>query len=328
MKVVLFLICLYSAVKAATWPEQKTVKCAQDTKQKAMYGYMGFNPSLRTSPMVGMSVTVKWDALQYAPYNIKKKGGVYAAYTIKSKSGPSGYFGVQLKKSGQFLFSIWDGDRMSVDREAKKSSQLTWPLDMTHCKRNCQDCGMKHLKATKAKGITTGTQCKYQVKDMKVGDEYQLTLVRTKKTKTIRTKDYGGMPKAHEKIDEKDREITGGVWEVTARNVVTGEMITVGQILFEGDGSGMVRLGTFDEMIGCNGCNMIYHKDTRHSITIKQEDGVTRVPYKMKGKTGAPASICKQYYITGSKEDTSITFEGGPLTKKTFGADGKSHTIW
>ena len=57
---------------------------------------MTFNPSLKDVPMTSMNVTVRWDALQWAPHIDKKKGGVYMAYTIGTKGGPGGYFGVQL----------------------------------------------------------------------------------------------------------------------------------------------------------------------------------------------------------------------------------------
>ena len=48
---------------------------------------------------------------------------------------------------------------------------------------------------------------------------------------------------------------TGGVWKLEIENLKTKVKKDVGTILFEGDGSGMTRLGTFDEMIGCNKCN-------------------------------------------------------------------------
>ena len=74
--------------------------------------------------------------------------------------------------SGQFIFSIWDGDRTfrdkDGDKQIKKSSKLAWPIDMKNCKRNCQDCGMAALKEIGKKGFTTGTKCITKHASMKV----------------------------------------------------------------------------------------------------------------------------------------------------------------
>lgn len=72
---------------------------------------------------------------------------------------------------GQFIFSIWDEDRWSGSGENKKpkaSKKLTWPLYMRNCRRNCQDCGMQHLKPWQQKGLTTGTKCIMSYPKMKV----------------------------------------------------------------------------------------------------------------------------------------------------------------
>jgi len=61
---------------------------------------------------------------------------------------------------GQFIFSFWDGDRFvgsGASKEPVKASQLAWPVDLGRCKRNCQDCSLKHLRSLKKKGLTTGT---------------------------------------------------------------------------------------------------------------------------------------------------------------------------
>ena len=73
--------------------------------------------------------------------------------------------------TGQFIFSLWDGDRFvgsGSNKQPIKSSRLAWPIDLTNCKRNCQDCGIQHLKPLKELGLTTGTKCIVKYPDMKV----------------------------------------------------------------------------------------------------------------------------------------------------------------
>jgi len=281
-----------------------------------------------------MSVEIQWDDLEFAPYNKQKKGGVYAAYTLAQKDGAKGYLGVQITGTDErkkFLFSIWDGDRWEIHKGHKRpkpSSKLVWPMNMKICHRNCQDCALPDLRPWKKKGLTTGTQCYAKYPAMKKGDRFGITLEQTEKRLTINTKKFGGMPKGHAQFGEKDRNITGSVWSVNVEIVKTKEKIEVGKIMFEGDGRGMNHMGTFDEMIGCNGCNMIQHKDTRYGPIIYDDDGGTRTPIKMEGLTKQKNTICKRYHISGSKSHRSISFEGGPLTSKSFHKDDKYHKIW
>jgi len=341
MKTMMFTIIFFSLLLNGVqgsqpdtqWPDRITQHCTKNTKQTASYGFMKFLPDLNTKPLTKMEVEVQWDDLQFAPYNPHKKGGVYISYTIKQHKRQGGYLGAQLHASrGSFKFSIWDGDRWDSSaghhKQPKPSSQLVWPLNMDTCKRNCQDCGLPDLRPWKKKGLTTGTQCNVEHPTMKVGDRFHIRLERTDKQMTIDTKEYGGMPKAHAQFGETDRKVTGGVWMVTAANVKTNETIAVGKILFEGDGRGMDRLGTFDEMIGCNGCNMIQHKDTRYGPVVVGEDGVERKPVQMYGLTKPLHTLCKKYYVSGSKLLSSVSFESGPLTAKSWYMDNKRHRVW
>ena len=112
--------------------------------------------------------------------------------------------------------------------------------------------------------------------------------------------------------------LTGGVWVVKVTIIEgadAGETLTVGRIMFEGDGRGMNRLGMFDEMIGCVKCNAIHHKDTRFGPYVLSEDNSIRMPVKMFGKARAGKSrrACNKYSITGDRFDSSISFESGPL---------------
>ena len=122
--------------------------------------------------------------------------------------------------------------------------------------------------------------------------------------------------------------ISGSVWEVSAivvkgRN--RGRKISVGKILFESQEPGFNRLGTFDEMLGCNKCNAIYHKDTRYGPIVGADDGTTRKPERMVGITKYDSSTCKAYFISGSKDDSSISFESGPLTENR---STEKFTVW
>lgn len=97
--------------------------------------------------------------------------------------------------------------------------------------------------------------------------------------------------------------------------------------MLEGDGSGMNRLGTFDEMLGCNKCNAIQHKDTRYGPVVGANDRSFRIPEQVYGESKSDKSKCKGYNISGSKRDLSISFEGGPLTEDIF-SHTKYHKIW
>ena len=72
---------------------------------------------------------------------------------------------------GQFIFSIWDANRiekLNGGKKAIKSNKLAWPIDTRNCKRNCQDCGIASLQALKKQGLTTGTKCIKEHRSMKV----------------------------------------------------------------------------------------------------------------------------------------------------------------
>ena len=43
--------------------------------------------------------------------------------------------------------------------------------------------------------------------DMEAGDHFDITLEQTDQDMTIDTKKYGGMPKAHDNVGEKDRTV-------------------------------------------------------------------------------------------------------------------------
>lgn len=295
-----------------------------------MYGEFVFSPSLDKKPATDVSVSVIWEDIVQAPWR-SNAGGVYAAWTFGVKDGPAGYMGAQIKPhSGQFIFSIWDGNRWNGrghSKTPKASNQLVWPLDTTFCKRNCQDCALAELREWKRQGLTTGTKCLPLYPQMKTGGRFDIRLRRTRKRLTINTRDYGGMPAAHAKFGEKDREITGAEWVVEATDVQSGKTLKIGRLLFEGSGAGLKRLKMFDEMLGCNHCNDMYHRDTRYGPILADEDGAQRKPQAVKVRL-MKGSSCKQYRATGKKEDGSVTFEGGPGAVANFPGDGTQHSLW
>lgn len=335
LKCLMILATFISVIGATTWPSDSTQACAQPTKQKAMYGQMTWSPSLAKKPFTSFEVVTEWNDLQFNPKsNPHKNGGVYISYTTGVKDGPNGYFGVQIKADGgQFLFSFWDMDRFigtGHNKKPKKASKLVWPAYMKNCKRNCQDCGIVELRQWEQLGLTTGTQCFLKYDPMEVGDKYRIQLKQRKTQGSLNTKSYGGMPKAHQILGETDKNIVGGIWDVIAYDLQRGnKRIVVGSIIMEGDGAGMDQLGTFDEMLGCNKCNAVHHKDTRYGPKLGAADRSLRRPTKMTGLTKAGESTCKKYSITGSKDDLSITFEGGPFTSGSFPYDGnKYQLVW
>lgn len=295
-----------------------------------MYGDFVFSPSLHVKPATDISVSVVWEDLVQAPWR-SNEGGVFASWTFGVKDGPSGYMGAQIKPNGgQFIFSIWDSDRwngVGHSKTPKKAGRLVWPLDTSVCKRNCQDCALAELRQWKKRGLTTGTKCMPLYPQMKSGGRFDIRLRRTKKQVTINTKDYGGMPAAHAEFGEVDREITGAEWLVEATDVQSGNTVKIGRLLFEGSGAGLKRLRMFDEMLGCNPCNDMYHRDTRYGPYLADEDGTNRKPQAVK-RSQIRGSSCKQYRVTGSKADSSVTFEGGPGAVANFPNDGKTHVLW
>jgi len=202
---------------------------------------------------------------------------------------------------------------------------MVWPLDTKICKRNCQDCGLPQLRALKAQGLTTGTKCTVQLPAMKNGGRFTLRMRMTKEQTTINTREYGGMLSAHLKLGDRDGPITGAEWEVSAKDEQTGKVVLIGRLLFQGAQAGLSRIATFDEMLGCNKCNDMYHKDTRYGPFIK--DGNT-IRKPTSAKRLAKPSSCKQYRVTGNKADHSVTFEGGPGAVANFPGDNKQHPLW
>jgi len=80
--------------------------------------------------------------------------------------------------TGSFIFSIWDGDRVTRRngvKEIKKSSKLAWPVRGKNCRRNCQDCGLPSLNHLAKQGFTTGTKCLVRNASMKVYIDYNAT---------------------------------------------------------------------------------------------------------------------------------------------------------
>lgn len=157
---------------------------------------------------------------------------------------------------------------------------------------------------------------------------FDLRIHRITASMTINTAQYGGMPSGHDMIGEKNRRVTGSRWRVTARNPKTKEEITVSDMLLEG-GAEISRVTTFDEMLGCNKCNDAYHRDTRLGPFLHDADGSVRKP-KWATRSHKGPTTCKKYRVTGSKAESSITFEGGPGAVANFDHEGshKARPLW
>jgi len=321
------------------WPsERKEGKCGLEWKQRANYFTPTYNPTLQAQPASGFNSSIEWQDFTRANWTYEH-GGVYAAWSfqmgIPGQGGsalPGGYLGAQMKNEdvGALLFSVLDGDRTTGsgnEKNFKASNSLVWPLtdkvderqpgqQAVICQRNCQDCSGPQLQEAKKQGFTTGTQCHLIFNDMIRGGQWDLQMHRLRSKVTINTRDYQGMPKAHEAVGEKDRDITGAEWEVVLSQKESGTKIEVGKILFEGSADmGISRLEMFDEMLGCNKCDDVYHKNTRVGPFI--EDG--RVPEALEWENGAPADDestpqkpCKRARAYKGKTKHSVTLEVGP----------------
>lgn len=296
-----------------------------------MYGEFTFQPPLSKKGSTDMSMSVIWEDWVSGRWR-GNRGGVYAAWVFKTakngQRGPGGYFGAQLKAKSSFIFSVWDGNRFKGRGHSKTpqlSNQLVWPLNTKHCKRNCQDCGLAHLRKYKQAGLTTGTKCMLDYPLMNKKGRFDLRIQRMAASITIDTAKYGGMPAGHRMLGERNRLVTGSRWRVSATNAQTGEDIEVADLLFEG-GDEISRITTFDEMLGCNMCNDAYHRDTRLGPFLHDSDGTVRKPVSARTRVNGP-STCKKYGVTADEKASSITFEGGPGVQANI-PFGKTTKLW
>mmetsp|Transcript_161878 Transcript_161878/g.295503 ORF Transcript_161878/g.295503 Transcript_161878/m.295503 type:complete len:517 (+) Transcript_161878:110-1660(+) len=323
--------------------EEVNAKCTHEFKQKSAYFFPTYSPSLSAKPAMGFSGVVIWEDFARAKWS-STNGGVYASWTYgmglagggSAMKLPGGYMGAQMHSPtwASVIFSVWDGDRSlgsGSHKEFKASKSLVWPLtdrkglrrpneNSVICRRNCQDCGLQHLRPLKAKGFTTGTQCVMVVPEMVHGGRWELKMRRLRTGVVIDTKDYQGMPKAHAAVNEFDRKVVGAEWQVLVEGVThlgTTKEIEVGRLLFEGDGDmGLVRLNMFDELLGCNKCDDVYHKVTRVGPFLpdgRQPVGMTwsHLTYVDDPKT--PEKPCKRARVSrADRGNHSFTFEAGP----------------
>jgi hypothetical protein len=131
----------------------------------------------------------------------------------------------------------------------------SFPLS-ANCHRHCQDCGL-HPGWTN----TTGTQCGAPM-DIAEGDGFVLRITRTA---AVTTFEY---PKGH--------FLNGSAWIVTAQRIrrhgipVTppGPVMVVGRQFWEGTFSGISRIGSFHEHIGCIPCEAFYESTIRRGPWI------------------------------------------------------------
>lgn len=319
--------------RTAPWPADDATVCGQETKQKSIYAYFDYAPTIASKPATDIRTSVAWEDVANAPWRMldseRYRGGVYASYVIRTpNNGPAGYFGAQLLGStdSMFLFSMWDADRWSGsghDKTPKASSMLSWPLS-SNCKRNCNDCGLASLKPLVDQGLTSGTKCVLKHSDMDKLGKFSLRFYRKAESYTINTADYEGFGAGHQEIGETDRQVTGSRWVLEATNEA-GVTLEVGDILFEG-ATEISRLTMFDELIGCTKCNDQFHRDTRQGPFLHDADGTVRKPTSMEVQINGPSS-CDQYQVSGDASSHSVTFEAGPGAVPNF-QRGVRHTVW
>merc|ERR1712178_614660 len=129
---------------------------------------------------------------------------------------------------------------------------------------------------------------------------------------SINTATHEGMGEVHKKrLNEQDRVVKGGIWEVKAYDLQrNNKEIIVGTLMFEGSGEGMYYLNTFDEHMGCNKCSMTQHTDTRYNLSIGSDNWFHKIrkPIMMTGLVQPEGTKCTKYMITGKEEDHSITY--------------------
>jgi hypothetical protein len=335
-----------------TTSKPTSAQCSPEIAQKAAHFYPVFDPPLLERPALQFRSAIQWDEFGQAPGSLSS-GGVYAAWYFQmgvasshedpGYTTPSGYMGAQVHSitgnDAGFIFSVWDGDRTlgsGHETQFKASSSLVWPLSNNEvqrdefefspqCQRNCQDCSLEHLQELKKQGFTTGTQCKLNFPEMGVaatstGGLYELRMKRIAEKMTINTSDYQGMPAAHEAVNETDRNVTGSAWQVVVLQKGSGQEVEVGRLLFENsEGMGITRLHMFDELLGCNKCDDVYHRDTRFGPFIEDPDDVIRNPVSMTWSLNkqdddpdTPEKPCLRVHVYGSSGNHSVTLEHGP----------------
>lgn len=299
--------------RRSSWsPQSKPQwKCEGEEEHLSQYSvYVEWffdSPTLREVGATNISVAIEWEDFALAPW--QGGGGVFAAWRV-----PGGYFGAQVwgkgETAGQFIFSIWDSDFSDTGK-----TSLTWPLDLQHCHRNCQDCSEEE---------STGTKCILDYPLMRFGGRYNIRFHRTRKLMTINTGDY----RSHEEGLNVDdfRDITGSEWTMTVQ-ASDGVVQQVGRILFEDKNDGMYYVSGFLEALGCRHCAAMYHRETRYGPFLTEPDGSERRPSRAE-RLAKSASWCELYRITGSKSDSTITFEGGPGAIKNFPNDSDYHPLW
>ena len=266
-------------------------------KQKALYGFPKYSPTLRESPAIKAYTTVK--GVLVNPLREYRNRGIFAATMMRTlldngNRGCGGYFGVQWlgKKKDQLLFSIWD--RKSSDPTPKSRALPLHP----NCKRNSNDGPNEN-----------GCQCKVVLPEsekLKEGEELTLTVQR----EPVQTADY------------HDVTYKGHVWKVEFTR--EDEVVTLGRILFTdpdldiGDESngGIYSTSFFHEHIGCTPCGSFGFAVERTGLYITETAGNKEVPQlvRMYGNMNCPwrsgNCTCRSLDIT-SDGFGSVTFETG-----------------
>ena len=237
--------------------------CSSVSKQKAIYA------SSRHEPNIGGATDVIVDVFLEDVEDIYRHGGngIFNAHPIGFVgTSVSGYFGPQLAGSAprdaqQVLFSLWDGGSVGLD-SWRPALPMMGAADAnipgtTSCRRNCNDCAV-HDGPVAADG-STGTSCKVKIPAY----QGQRTRLRVRRiAQSQQSSAYGQL-------------WTGDVWEVTIRDMGTGQEWVVGRQLVSDSAGGINRLNHFHEHLGCTTCGTFYARVSRGGPWVLAPSGVS-----------------------------------------------------
>merc|ERR1712228_720664 len=225
-----------------------------------LYAYFEHNPLLEDVPAFDIETEVTWVNLtslrawiENGQYNVF----LFHFVVFPSKEAMGGYFGVQAKTGNasgdMLLFSLWD--------QNPGQSDLWQAVIPKHpnCKRNCNDCGDKsHNKSNEAPDGTTGSQCKMNIPFVENGAIFRLRIERIAKNQSAFM---------------YNRTWIGDEYQVTVKHIQSNISWIVGTQLVSTSFSGIYKMDTFNEHIGCTPCKAFEFASRRKGPWILKPDG-------------------------------------------------------
>eukprot|EP01084_Bolivina_argentea_P177509 306942_1 len=227
--------------------------CNSTNKQKALYAYFAHEPSLADSPAFEIETEVTW--VNVTSLRTWNKNGIYDAFMVHFEASPNnkemgGYFGVQAltgTKGDMLLFSLWDsnpGNSSSWQAVIPKSS---------NCKRNKEDGS--HANTPDG---TTGTKCSVYIPFVDSGSVFRLHIQRT------------GI---NVSAIMYNRTWIGDEYEVSVKHIQSNHTWIIGSQLVDTSFSGINKMSTFCEHIGCTPCKAFEFASQRRGPWIIDPPG-------------------------------------------------------